>query len=287
MIYWGQIKCQGMKRDGEKCGNGAYYLCDEKYLCGVHSRGKDREELEKNDSWKEKSIEDDMKECERIAKENKEKGIKGNVIVCKMDFRKNPDVPKGYVKVFPNRDHGGRKDGLGMPSLSPFNLGPVKHCYPEVVINGEKVKIPNASCLESFHQFSKCYKDEVDKDENPTEEFFECMVENFQKEGQRHKRKGEKPLFSIFFNSKGKMKKFDYKLGRKLYCRLYVILSEQKKDLKKLKKMINDGYNIAICGFDGYSIEDLEKDFKDLSKPFGHERVLYTLLKHDGNYPWD
>ena len=278
-VYYGQIKCQAINASKkEPCKNGAYYKCGDKYVCGVHSRGKDRTELEKpTKEMKDDKLEKEAIECEEARRRNKEEGKKGSVVLYKMQMMKSIDTPAGYLRIFPNKDHGGRKDGIGLPSLSPFNLGPINHGYPN---------IPKADNLESFYQFSKIYADEVDKEGNPLPETIEQWKKDLQKPGERHKRKGEKPLYALALKSDGSIIKMNYAQGRKLYCKWYEKLAKKQDDYQLLLNLIKDGYNICICGYDGTSITNVEKDYKDLSVPFGHERVLYTMLTQD-KYPWN
>lgn len=74
-----------------------------------------------------------------------------------------------------------------------------------------------------------------------------------------------------------------------------IVLKEQ---FLMIKKMLTDGYNICICGYDAYdpvtsdnrhmNIADIiEHAYLDASRPFGHELVIYTLLALEPSaYPW-
>ena len=57
--------------------------------------------------------------------------------------------------------------------------------------------------------------------------------------------------------------------------------------------MRKKGYNLQICGFDAYHVKNatpktLLKCYEDISRPFGHELVLFTMLciKNEEDYPW-
>lgn len=290
-VYYGEILCMAKTGKGENCKNKAYYLCNNSYVCGVHSRNKERIELCKNENKnieKLEKINKDEKYCDEIAKLNKEKGIKGNVIVVKMKMMRKVEDHDGFIKVFPNYKHNNRIDGLGISSLSPFNIGPIKHGQP---------KLPDALCLENYHQYSKAYPNEVDEKGEPTKLFFDNQIKGFlDKEGHRHKEeakniKGNKniPLFSVWIDKDGKLHKVSYFESRQFYCHFYERGIKNNKDFLKLKQMLNDGYNLQICGYDGYDIDkSVEECYKDISKPFGHEICLYTMLVHDENeYPWN
>ena len=46
--------------------------------------------------------------------------------------------------------------------------------------------------------------------------------------------------------------------------------------------MIDYGFNLRIVGYDGYNVTmPLEEHYKDISRPFGHELVLYSMLKDE------
>jgi hypothetical protein len=53
--------------------------------------------------------------------------------------------------------------------------------------------------------------------------------------------------------------------------------------------MIKNGYNLNIQGYDGYNVTNILGHYYDISRPFGHELVLYTLLTEDDplQYPWN
>ena len=89
---------------------------------------------------------------EKYRTDNKEKKIKGDVILTKLIMRKEPQHINGYMKIFPNSKHGGREDGLGIPELSPMLLGPVKYDGIHDCLN-----------LENFHQGNKVFPNEVDE----------------------------------------------------------------------------------------------------------------------------
>ena len=74
-----------------------------------------------------------------------------------------------------------------------------------------------------------------------------------------------------------------------------------KEFLKLCKLFYEEGYNLNICGYDGFKIEwktdvppgdMMDKLYYDTSRPFGHELVLYAMIMaHQGHdtkdlYPW-
>ena len=94
MIYYGEIKCQGIiKRNLKKCTNWAYYEKNGKYLCGVHSKNP-RNKLPLNPKRKElrlQKIKDDNKEIEIARSINFKNNKKGNIIVSKLRMMKLPE----------------------------------------------------------------------------------------------------------------------------------------------------------------------------------------------------
>lgn len=66
----------------------------------------------------------------------------------KMNMMKDIGFVTGYINIFPNFKHGNRRDGIGLPSLSPKSIGPVDHGQPG---------LPLALNLENFHQGNKVY----------------------------------------------------------------------------------------------------------------------------------
>jgi hypothetical protein len=91
----------------------------------------------------------------------------------------------------------------------------------------------------------------------------------------------------------GKLNKYNYIESRKFYCRQYEKLAIKTKSFKKLEEMLNNGYNLQICGYDGFdissdveNIDELIKEYYlDAKKPFGHEICLFVLLITK-NFPW-
>lgn len=308
-VYYGERKCEAIyasgKNKGNSCRNKAYYQEKSKYLCGVHSDKRLRKELPKDPNKskkKQQQIEDNLNEAKIAAKKNKKRGFLGDVITTKMRMMKEIEYEPGYLPVFPNYRHANRKDGLGMASLSPMNLGPVKHGQPD---------IPIAKNIENFHQGSKCFPSELDKNNYPSDYYYENRDNMYTDPiGHRHKidingkviGKGNIPEFFVwtYVDKKGNVKEkyLDYIQSRQFYCNFYERLAKKTDEYDNLLGLIDDGYNIQIVGYDAYYIdlkrdkrdieEILEEKYLDPSRPFGHEMVLYTMLMIEDkrNYPW-
>ena len=86
----------------------------------------------------------------------------------------------------------------------------------------------------------------------------------------------------------------------RLYCEIgmlacwvpvfWKILENVQTEFKKLKKALRNGFNLNIVGYDGYHVDkSLWECYNDVSRPFGHELVLYTLLtiENPEDYPWN
>lgn len=208
-----------------------------------------------------------------------------SVICRKMFMRKSPICKDGYIMVFPNFKHGNRKDGIGLPDLSPFMLGPVEHDQPG---------LPPCKTLENFHQFNKVYNFELNDEGEPSDVFFKKQLEAYNSsKGNRHKygwKKRHQVAYSYYILESGKSIKYDYIQSRYWYCHFYEKLATKKESFKKLQNLLKEGKKLQITGYDGYPLSnDYYKDYIDPEKPFGHERVLQVLLTIDDpkNYPWN
>lgn len=285
MVYYAEVNCEAVN-----CKNKAYWETSKGYLCGVHSKKLERTQLEKDPNKKEKK-KAELLEHEnsvlRATQENQAKKQSGELIVSKLRMMAPVPHQAGYKSVFPNYKHGKRSDGLGLPSLSPKSLGPIEHGMEGV---------PVALSLENFHQGSKFFLHELDEEGNPTEAALKFRNEFFQDpEPHRHKFERKQlpknnpniPEFSFLYG-----KKFNYLESRWFYCVWY----EHLADYEMLLKLMQEGTNLNIIGYDGYPIpegddlkEVLMQCYQDTSKPFGHEMVLATmlLLEKKEDYPWN
>jgi hypothetical protein len=281
------------KRKGEKCDRKAYFFSNEEAMCGTHSSVTTRTKLKKRpedpNRWIEhaKSV---AEARERNAAENK----KGELLLFRMKMMSAIDTKEGYLNVFPNCKHGARKDGLGLPALSPMNLGPVDHGQPN---------LPKAVTIEGFHQYSKCFKEEAD-DGNPSEVFVKNRLEGYlTEEPKRHKFTSKDiPLFFVWRpqrswseDSASKTsthdmeegeEHLDYIQSRQFYCNFYERLAKETKEFKELKELLENGTNIQLCGYDAYPMDNVESAYLNPVHPFGHERMLYSMLTLEEDYPW-
>jgi len=292
---YGQITCQAVTRKGTPCTNYAYYSAgtdnNVTYRCGVHSKEGARVMLRKDAGVAAARIQSHDATVEIARKSNRESGNRGSITVSKMPMIKSPPRLNGYINVYPNYKHGNRKDGLGMPSLSPKSLGPVNHVMPN---------LPPAESIENYHQFAKFWDFELDPTTDlPTQEALEYRIAAYQsRDPQRHKHSKDLlkklskngnpniPTYSLYYTRNGEPRKYDYLQCRYFYCHYYEQLAPLQPEFRELQEKLKDGYNINIVGYDGYTpLPDTMKMYLDTTKPFGHEMVLYCLLI--GERPWE
>ena len=307
-MYHGEQECQSIvKSTGKPCTNKAYYLDDGLVKCGVHSQKTTRTKLPTNPNKGLLEREEREKNF-NLAKEasviNAQAGKAGNVILTKLGMMKKPEEVEGYYKIFPNFKHGNRQDGFGCPGLSPMHMGP---------FDTQQANHPIVQNLENFHQGNKVFDIDID----PSTGNFSISGWNKRLEmyadlkPHRHKyNRGDKPLYSVLFDFNNVARAFGAVDSRYFYCKYYedfILSNDMEKypmttrrsktveQFKQLQALISRGYNLSICGYDAYAfdhdekgIPDILKAYKDPSKPFGHERVLYTLLTTTPeNYPWN
>lgn len=307
-LYYGEGGCAFSTSKGP-CKNKAYWSVKtdrqpSSVGCGVHARdSKTRAPLPKRSAkdkarLAEEALAKNSEEIEAARVKNFKKGRQGHLLVSKLRIMKAPEDFQGYQKVFPNFKHGNRKDGLGMPSLSPMSLGPVEHPQPG---------LPVGAHIEGVHQGSKVFPCYLKKGE-PTKEWFEIQLEMFTGPPRRHhpgakSATGSKnvPDYSRWINPDGSVTKLSYIESRQVYCTYYERLAKETKAFKKLAKLLEKGTNLQILGYDGYDLELsqedqedqdlLEEKFEELyldgSRPFGHEVALAALLLlEEDRYPW-
>jgi hypothetical protein len=282
---YGQTGCMATYRTGQKagqlCANKAYYEQNGLYLCGTHSNGI-RVQLPKATSEEKKEAQlerltDHMASLTLNSQAARVYNRQGRVILFKMHHRKAVQFVDGYLNVFPNYNHETRKDGYGCASLSPMSLGPVDHGQPG---------LPVSQNLENFHQGNKFYPGEDPK-------VFQISRLAFYNDVVPHRHKftsADKPLYSVWIDKQGVEHHIDYVTSRQFYCTLYERLVRKQKALSELIRMLTEGINLRICGFDADSIEnleDIETAYLDSSQRFGHERVLCTMFTLPAEkYPW-
>jgi hypothetical protein len=288
-IHYGEINCEK-----DNCSNKAHWYLDQNYLCGVHARkNTDREALPKF-SKKEtqerltEKITKDKKLIGRARRKNADAGRRGRIILCRMWMYRNPENKSGFLKVYPNFKHQNKKDGFGCMRLSPTALGPVHHGQPG---------LPPAKNIENFHRGNKVFAEEMDEDGNPSKEYYENR-ECFYLDDKPHRHKfvgaGKNkniPKYFIWVDKDGFERRLTYIESRQFYCTFYERLASQEKDFKRLLQLYRKGFNLQICGYDAHpmSIDQIQEEYLNPEIPFGHERVLVSMLllwDTPGEFPW-
>jgi hypothetical protein len=195
----------------------------------------------------------------------------------------------GFRCVFPNHKMGNTKEGLGCASLSPFNIGPVEHGMRD---------FPAAQTLENYYQTAKCWRADVDADDNPTAEWRHQRVECYDSNtAERHspskQKNGDELKYTVFHHIRtNQERRYDYVQSRLFYCYHYEKIVPTLDEFIHMKSLRDNGTNLQIVGHDGYKegvSKPLYEHYKDPTRPFGHELVLYTLLtvENPEQYPWN
>lgn len=267
--FFGESTCSK-----KECHFTAYYKFKGYIYCGRHAKRRDRTTLLKNPNAA--TIAAEKLKNHVISLGTLKKKGKGSLTCYKMRMMNNPPLTDGILLVFPNNRHQDRKDGFGCCSLSPMRLGPIKH---------GQLNAPDAFNLENYFQSNKCFEFEQ-KDGKPLKAFYEKRNAAYLDQvPHRHKyTKGMNPLFSIHSE-----RVYNYIESRFFYCFWYTKLVKETADFRILKSKIENGYNLCICGYDAFQpTKDLYEHYCDVSKPFGHELVLYSLLTIEdvSEYPW-
>ena len=295
--FFGEVLCDGSFSTGEKkgqpCDRKAYYFDTSPVVgpkCGIHSDKEHRVDLPHRPVDEVAMEKERQQAIEDSQKANGIAGRKGDVKLYRMKMMKAVEETPGYLSVFPNYRHGGRKDGWGTPELSPMVLGPVFH---------GQLGLPEAKTIEGFHQYSKCYQEEATPEGKPGLLFYANRLEGYETTTpKRHKFTGKEknkniPLFFVWVDKTGKEHYLDYVTSRQFYCNFYERLAKANPSFLRLKALMEGGTNLQICGYDGFPIptgntkEEVERAYLDSSVPFGHERVLYAMLLLDEqDYPW-
>jgi hypothetical protein len=253
-----------------------------------------KEQKERQEFLKKRS-EEHKKSIKRKTKKNKKKNKKGKIRCNKLPYR----FSKGN-KLWPNR-RGYKNINVCSGStqiykeLSPMKLGPIKDI--KVVGFNKKIYKIEAKNLENLWQASKVWKSDLNSKNQPKKEWY-IMRDRYYKDSKayRHIKKSKTkknvniPLYSLWVNQNSeKVEKLSYLEARwKIYCPIYEDLVKNTKAFNDLKKLIDNGTNLQILGYDGYDYESqgktLDECFDNDTVPFGHELALVSILKND--IPW-
>ena len=226
---------------------------------------------------------------------NAAKGVPGKVKLQRLlGMMASPTLTIGFLLVLPNHKHGNRKDGYGCPSLSPKVMGPVPHNVKELEDE------PDATNLENYWQGSKMFASEANAALDPLPVWFKTRREMFADPvPHRHKKAANSAadkknrnvaICHLVTDKDGKEHRLSYIEARQVYCQWYQHFAEESKEFAHLKTLLAEGTNLCITGYDAFdmTVDTIEDAYLDASKPFGHERVLFTMLcvQDPAEYPW-
>ena len=281
-----------------ECGGKAYYYIgadtNKKLYCSRHGPKPYRIALPKR-SYDERAFAgvSAAKEHEKtIEPARRTDGKPGAVTLQRMFMMKALMFHTGCVMILPNNRHGKHfMAAFDCCELSPMRLGPVAHGQPG---------LPPARNIENFHQGSKCYREEMD-DKGWPSKLYAANRLAFYNDPEPHRHKYDKgsnkdnkniPEFFVWIDKVGKEHHLSYVESRQFYCTFYERLASARPEFKRLQKMLADGYNIEICGYDAHPFDpvlEAEAAYMDPSLPFGHERVLAVMLANSDKpelFPW-
>lgn len=206
---------------------------------------------------------------------------------------KPPTVEKGFIPISPNAKGGAFTGAYRFLSLSPMKMGPLPPSLHQESAGPYGMK--TVTCLENLHQGCKAFEGEASKNQQgewvPTAKYQssrDAMI--YDSEPHRHKESSQsqnQPLCSFLVRPDGSLQALTYIESRVRYCRLYEQFALRSKEFAQLQTWLHSGYSLQICGFDAFEMYDPEKAFTDVKHPFGHERVLYTMLTlAEKDWPW-
>lgn len=160
--------------------------------------------------------------------------------------------------------------------LSPFYLGPID-CYDGLI----------AKNMENAWQYSKVYKEHLDKDGNPGYKYFQFRDQGWNNLSANRYPIGKniKPEYT-YWKIDNEYKKLDYITARKqVYCKLYsnnIVKTDAWKQLLDLYKKLGEIWLWDFDGYDhrkiGYTYADV---FNDPNRKAGHAFILAVLLERE------
>ncbi|RUP51332.1 hypothetical protein BC936DRAFT_148723 [Jimgerdemannia flammicorona] len=217
---------------------------------------------------------------------------RGQVRVDRLPPRFAKNVSKKWPVVEGYKNVNVCSSGAGFwKELSPMLLGPIALCEwgidPKTDLGKVRrgVEVPGqCKRMENLWQFSKVFEEEVGEDLWPSVEFFRRRATAWKDpKGHRHSVKGARVKYFLW----GQEKLTFLEARKRIYCSVYASIVKKTKAYRELERLLNEGQNVQILGYDGYDRgnKTWEECLNDLSRPFGHEMVLAALL--DGVTPWE
>lgn len=289
-MWFGEGRCSAtLKRKGLQCKHKAYYEHMGKAVCGRH-KSKPYRKLPVNPEktrLQEEALQAQAESVRRERQSNRAKGSRGSVVCTKIRCMQAPQHRSGHQSIFPNRWHGNRRDGIGLPDCSPMSVGPIH------LPSGQ-----TASCVENMHQGSKLFHGSID-DPSAMAQFREVQASLFaDPKPHRHNPmatgKGHQknvPVCFVWTRSDGTVVPYDYVPSRQFYCNyLERGLLAGNAGFDRLKTMVEEGTSVNLLGYDAFDVpldRTIDSIYLDGSRAFGHELVIYTMLTHRPNeWPW-
>jgi len=139
---------------------------------------------------------------------------------------------------------------------------------------------PPAKRFENLWQFSKVYKEHLDINGEPNEEWFEWRDKGWQdiKAHRYPMGKGAIPAYSFWYG-----RKLDYIEARKIiYASIYSQYVQKTNGFKRLEALYNTGKTIILRDYDAYDHIKLGMTLKDVinnpNRKCGHAFVLMMIL---------
>jgi hypothetical protein len=288
-VYNNDQSCEHLQ-----CSNLAHYQLGDGYYCGVHARDKEKRVKLQNRSRQELQ----QQKKEQIVKMQKEqenarvKDMPGKVILYRLRMMKPPVIQKGYRPISPNAKGGLFTGAYRFLSLSPMKMGPIPPSLHHE--NQGPYGMKTVTCLENLHQGCKAFSGEAIQEKGnwvPTSDYLKSRdAVIYDSQPHRHKPSSQhqnQPLCSFQVRPDGSLRALTYIESRVRYCRLYEHFAKTSIEFAQLQTWHTQGYLIQICGFDAFDMDNVDKAFEDTQHPFGHERVLFTMLTvAEKDWPW-
>lgn len=281
-FYVGQHTCSGHKKSNDPCTHAAYYVLRDRPVCGRHNEKPLGRKMRLDPAAvaaRAQTLQDHATSVQATARESR--GAPGTVTCYKMRMMAPVPLTPGVQLVFPNSKHGGRRDGLGMPALSPMRNGPVNHPQPG---------LPPARSIENFHQGSKWFSTQTFEEFRATQRqmFADRIPHRHHPEASKVGQPRNIPKCFVWTRPDGAVIEYTYVQSRQFYCHYLERALRQQPDFATLERLLAGGTNLCLCGYDAYQPSaDIMAHYLDASRPFGHELVIYTMLVHDeAEWPW-
>jgi hypothetical protein len=176
-------------------------------------------------------------------------------------------VPGGFIEV----NTTSRAKSAWEKSLSPFFLGPVS-VY-------DKFEAKN---FENLWQFSKVYPTHLDRNNEPTDQYWEWAKAGWAlSRSERYPMgRGAKPAYTLWDGQK-----LDYISARKqVYLPNYAELVIKTEGFERLKRILESN-NIALRDFDGYDHVKFNMTLTEVlnnpSRKMGHAFIIAMFLTED------